>query len=617
MNGVSRQLEEALAAHQQGRLAEAERGYRDVLRQAPDDAGALHLLGLIVAGRGAAEEAEGLLRRAVERRPAYFEAHNSLGNFLLDAGRSAEAEVCLRRALALAPEFALAHYNLGRLLQQNSRGGQALAAYQRALELEPRLAPAAYNRGAQLYELGELDRAIEAYRDLLSWDGAHAHAWNNLGKALRERGEAAAAVASFERAAELAPGDAEIASNRLFALQHVDDRSAEDLLAEHRRYAARFAPDAACEQWGVRFEPERRLRVGLVSADLRRHAMANFLEPVLEHHDRSRYELICFSNAPGEDEETARLRAWADGWHSLVGLDDAAAAARIVSLGIDLLLDLSGHSAGNRLGVFARRPAPLQLTWLGYIGSTGLTAIDYRISDAVADPPGLAEGWHSEALARMPHAQWCYRPSPEAPPPAPRRGSLCFGSFNNLAKLSDACLDLWGEALAGIEGARLLVAAAPEGEARSRIVDRLGARGVAASRLEFRGRLPPADYLALYAEVDIALDSYPYTGGTTTCDALWMGVPVLSLAGRRSAARSAASLLQSLGLADWVASSPQEFCAIAGKWADKAADLASLRLGLRARMKKSALMQERAFVRDWESLLRSAWRKSCQGAATG
>lgn len=583
-----------------------------------EDATAQFMLAQAAQERGARAEALSAYADALTLRPEYPEALNNLGNLLRQMGHGTEAEATLRQALAQSPRYAVAHYNLGLLLHEQGRGEEALAAYGAALACDARLEQAAYNCAALLHDLGRLDESVSAYRALLNWAKGHAHAWNNLGQALRERGEAGSAAAAFERALGLAPEDAEIYSNLLFALQHLGQGDGVSLLAAHRGYAARFERGGAPRRHENLPDPERPLRIGLVSADFRAHPLANFIEPLLEAHDRLRYALVCFSNCPLEDGTTARLRAQADRWQVIAGVDDERAAALVEALAIDILVDLSGHTAGNRLGLFLRKPAPLQLTWLGYLGTTGLAAIDYRISDGPADPAGIAEAWHSEALLRLPGSQWCYRPNVDSPAvsplPAMKNGYLTFGSFNSVAKLSDELLARWQQLLADLPGTRLVVAAAPQGGARQRILDRLARGGVAAERISFRGRASIRDYLALYGEVDIALDSHPYAGGTTTCDALWMGVPVISLAGSRSAARSGASLLAAVGLDDWLADSPREYLGIAAKWLDNIPDLAALRGGLRASIETSPLMDAKAHARDWQALVRAAWRDWCARA---
>lgn len=545
---------------------------------------------------------------AVERAPDSAQAWNDLGNATLDLGHPGEAEQCFRHAIELAPAMAEARYNLGRLMHLGGRLPEALAGYEQALALAPRLAPAAYNRAILLAAIGRADDSAAAYRDLLSWAPDHADAWNNLGKALREQGLAEAAVAAFNRAADAAPADAEIASNRLFALLHAESTDSASLRAAQAAYGRLYA--APARRHGNRPDPERRLRIGFVSPDLREHPVGRFVEPLFDRLDPARAEVFCYPTAACDDDLARRLRAVAAGWRPLSGVGSREAAAVIGADGIDVLVDLAGHTAGNRLDVFAEKPAPVQLGWLGYLGGTGLAAIDGRLTDAFCDPPGIAEAWQIEALWRLPRCQWCYRPPAVTPTPLGRLAGdgVVFGSFNNVAKLSDGLLAAWGRLLRRLPESRLLVAGAPEGEARRRIAEALA---VAESRLVFAPRCAPADYFALYRQVDIALDSHPYAGGTTTCDALWMGVPVVAWAGGRPCARSGASLLAAVGLADWVAATADEYVALAANWARNPAELSALKAGLRARMQQSPLMDEADFARAWLAVVRSAWQHWC------
>jgi len=387
------------------------------------------------------------------------------------------------------------------------------------------------------------------------------------------------------------------------------------VVAEHRRYG---------EQLGSRVQrlslhntplPDRRLRVGIVSPDLRRHPVAVFVEPVLRHLDRGAFEVRCYYTHERRDEITELLSGLSDGWQDAARLDDAALAHQVQLDGIDVLFDLAGHTAGQRLGVFARKPAPLQFTWLGYLATTGLDAMDYRLCDSYTDPVGLSEAWQVEVPARMPDSQWCYSPLFEIPAPGPlprlKNGYWTFGSTNQMAKLNRRCLAIWARVLAKVSDSRLRILGVGDPWLEQRLLREFTANGIAAERLEFVGRLPLQEYFNAYRGVDILLDSFPYNGGTTTCDALIMGVPVATFAGDRSIARGGVSLLSVVGLADWIA--PDED-GLAGLLIRKTADtdgLAALRAALPARMRVSPLMDGPRYARNLETLLRDAWRRWC------
>lgn len=562
--------------------------------------------------------------QVLEYAPEHVRAMNNLGNVMLSMGYPDEAEACFTRALAAvsgqSPERVELFYNRGRSFQLNGRVDEAIADYSAALALSPQFESAAYNRAIALRESGRIDEAVDAYRALLVIAPRHAHAWNNLGKSLRERGEVVAAIQAFDEAVLHAPDDAEIASNRLFCLLH-DDAGRDRVVSAQSAYAARF--ESRWRRSWPAFEVDRRadrpLRVGFVSADFRDHPVGRFLEPLLAQIDWQQVEPIAFATTDHEDAATARFKSAFEEWHCLGGLDDEMACRVITGCRIDVLFDLSGHTAGNRLGVFARKPAPVQVTWLGYLGSTGLSAMDWRMTDDRCDPEG-AEVWHSERLLRLPCSPWCYRPPVDLPVSSrclesgacDNRG-IRFGSFAGAAKLSDYLLSLWARILVDLPGAGLLLGGIPEGWARARIVERLTGAGVAPGAIEFLDRMPTEDYFACLGTVDVVLDSFPYVGGTTTCDALWMGVPVLTLVGDRSWSRSGASLLAAVGLPDWVATTPEEYISKARAWAKAPDRLRKVQEGLREQMIRSPLMDEQGFARDWSLAVRSIWQDGCIG----
>jgi len=355
-------------------------------------------------------------------------------------------------------------------------------------------------------------------------------------------------------------------------------------------------------------------KIGFISPDFRTHVVAFFVENLFEHLDHSRYQLFAYSACPPHqcDAMTQKLKNSVEGWQDIYALSGQTAAQKIADDGIDILIDLCGHTGDNRLDVLACKPAPVIATWLGYLSTTGLEAVDFRLVDAYTDPVGLTETHHSEQLMRLGHTQWCYVPRPEYPAvnplPAQSRELITFGSCNNFFKISDETLALWADLMAQVPNSHLLVSAIPEGRARKRVVDIFMGKKISPARLEFLGRTGPVEYMQNYHRVDIALDSFPYNGGTTTCDALYMGVPVLTLAGQRSVARSGVSLMSNVGLPEWVAHSPQEFLDIGARMAADVAGLARLRAGLRERFMASPLGDQTLFARDFEQALEAMWR---------
>ena len=603
----------AFAHHQAGRLAEAERLYGQILAVAPGHADCRHLLGVLANQSGRGELAVQLIGEAIALDGSDAAYRNNLGNALHGLGRLNEAAVAYRQALALKPDYAGARYNLANLLQAQGRSEEALGHFEQALALWPDRPDLLNNLGAALFELGRVTEAVARFERALALAPDHAEACNNLGKGCQELGRMAEAVAHYRQALRLRPDYAEAHSNLLMTLTYLPDCPAARLFAEHQEYGRRQArpalPHANPRQ------PERRLRVGYVSGDFRHHVVGFFIEPLFAAHDRAAVSVHCYSETQRPDAATDRLKALAEGWRDTAGLDDERLAARIQADGIDILVDLAGHSAFNRLPVFARKPAPVQVTYLGYPGSTGLAAIDYRLVDVVSDPEGAADALASEALVRLRGGFLCYRPEP-GPEPARTAGPLTFGSFNNLNKLSEPTLALWATLLRRLPEARLLLKSrqlADAAVART-LRQTFEGHGVAPERLELLAwTAGPEAHLETYRRVDVALDPFPYNGTTTTCEALWMGVPVVTLLGDRHAARMGASLLGRLGLVDLIAADEAAYLDIAAALAADSGRLARLRAELRPRMAASPLCDAPGLARRIETAYRVMWRRWCAG----
>lgn len=466
------------------------------------------------------------------------------------------------------------------------------------------------------------EQAVEYYTMAINAPGANDSPryvlfLSNRGNSYLKLGEIDRAFADFDQALALQPTLRLAHSNKLFALNF---RSGVDPMTIHgshvmwgRTFADPFTPMS--KAFANVADPERRLRIGYVSPDFRRHAVSFFFEPMHDHHDRDRYEIWLYSCRPHEDEFTVRLRERAQGFRGLAGLDDLSAARLIEADGIDVLIDLAGHTAENRLGVFARRPAPVQITYLGYPATTGMRAMDYRISDALADPPGLTERHYLETILRLERCLWCYRPpascAPPGPLPALENGFITFGSFNNVAKLGPESIALWAGVLHAVPGARLVIAPVESWDVRLRISEELDALGIDAARVTFKGKHAQPQFFELRREVDIGLDSYPCHGGTTTCETLWMGVPVVSLIGRSFPSRAGATLLQAVGLEALATQDPAAYVAAAAALAGDLPALAAMRAGMRERIERSPLRDEAGFTRGMERLYREAWQAWC------
>jgi protein O-GlcNAc transferase len=618
--GAADLLAAGLSHHQSGRLAKAEACYRQVLAAQPDHADALHLLGVIAHQEKRHDLAVEMIGRAIKRNgrdPLYF---CNLGVALREQGKLDQAVAAYRQAIGIKADSAGAHSNLGVALYEQGKLEEAVAAYRKAIRIKPDYAEAHSDLGNALKEQGKLDQAVAAYRQALRTRPDYAEAHTNLGNALREQGKLDQAVAAYRQAIRFKPDCAEAHSNLLFCLNCDDKVSAAHLFAAHREWDERHGRQALLPStYANKRDADRRLRIGYVSPDFRWHSVAFFVEPLLREHDRQAVEVFCYSEVMRPDSATAHLRGLADHWLATVGLSDEALAERIRTDGIDILVDLAGHTGRNRLPVFARKPAPVQVTWLGYPNTTGLDAVDYRLVDAVTDPAGEADAWASETLVRLEGGFLCYgglKGAPEpAAPPCLKSGTVTFGSFNNPTKVSAATFDAWATLLARLPQARLLLKGKQfaDGAARALFLARLGQRGVAAERVELLAWLPDsAAHLALYHRVDIALDPFPYNGTTTTCEALWMGVPVVTLRGDRHAGRVGASLLGQIGLTDVIASSVEDYVEIALTLAGNPRRLDDLRRSLRPRMAASPLCDGRAFARKIEAAFRHIWRRWCE-----
>lgn len=593
--------------------------YRAALRIKPDSVSALCGLGAALTAQGQLDQAAIAYRRATEIKPDNDEAHYNLANALKALGRLAEAAVSYRQAIAIKPNLVEALVNLGNTLNELGQPDAATAAYGRAIEIAPGSVEAHYNIGNVLKDQGRLEEAVAAYRQAIAIEPAYAEAHANLAIVLMSQGRLAEALDEYRQAIALKPDDADIHSNYLLCLNYNDAETPESVLAAHRAWDRRFGQAAWPQTYSNDRTPARRLRIGYVSPDLRSHSVTFFFEPLLKAHDRQAVDVFCYSDVLRPDAVTNRLQGLADHWLSTVGLSDDEVAARIRSDGIDILVDLAGHTAWNRLRVFARRPAPVQVTWLGYANTTGVAAIDYRLVDAVTDPVGTAEVASSETLLRLPGGFLCYGGlhgvAEPTQPPCLKTGMVTFGSFNNPVKLSEATFEAWAKLLVRLPHARLLLKGKSFADAATRalVLARFGERGVAADRIELLSWLSgSADHLALYDRVDIALDPFPYNGTTTTCEALWMGVPLVTLRGDRHCGRVGASLLTQVGLTDWIADSVDDYAEIAVALAENRSRLHELRRSLRARLLASPLCDAASFARKVENSYRTIWQNWCE-----
>lgn len=607
-----------------GDFTRALAAFERALALTPDYAGAHYNYGSALLSSGDAARAEASLRRAVALDAGSVNAWNNLANALIALQRTDEAMAALEHASTLAPESDNVLTNLACLLRARGRHAEAQAALERSLALAPHSTSAWNNLGNVLLDLSRIDEAQACFKRALELKPRFANAWSNLGNAHKHAGDIEAALACYREALACEPAGIGAHSNYVYALMFATDdgqairAAAEQLSAQHeaallaRPVAHASVPDA-----------RRRLRIGYVSPDFRNHCQMLFTTPLFRHHDHAAFEIVCYSSVAKPDAVTARLAAQADLWREVREFDDARLAQQIRDDRIDILVDLTMHMDGARRLVFARRPAPVQVAWLAYPGTTGSPAIGWRLTDPWLDPldpigAPRVDDQYTERSLRLPNAFWCY----DALAPgievnglpalaAGHDGHITFGCLNNPCKLTDATLALWSGVLAALPTARLVLMA-PPGAARERLAARLAARGVDAARVRFVGFQPREDYLRTWAQIDIALDTFPYNGHTTSLDAFWMGVPVPTRVGRSAASRAGLSLLANLGLPELAASTDAAYVETVVALARDPARLAALRASLRTRMAASPLMDGARFARNIEAAYRLMWRDWCE-----
>lgn len=597
----------------QGLFNEAENSYRRTLQLKPDFAAAHCNLGNIRMEQSRFTEAEGMYRRAITLKPDYAEAYLNLGNAFMQQGRLTDAEESYRKALVIKPDSLDLHVNLGVILQEQGRLTEAEALYHRALEIKPYSAEAHNNLGNTLQKLGRLSDSEVSYRRALEAMPDYADAHNNLGNTLKELGRINEAEVCYRRALEIKPDYEDAFGNLLFTLNYHPDRSGEEIFAAYREYDDRFCLPHH-KTWRVhqnQRDGTRRLKVGYVSPDFRKHSVRHFLEPLLSHHDKRVVEVYAYAEVAQEDAVTARYKSYVDHWICTIGLSDEALAKRIRADGIDILVDLAGHTAKNRLGVFARKPAPVSLSWLGYGYTTGLTAIDYLLTDATSTPEG-SEGLFSETLWRLATSGYVYRPADDmgevSSLPAATRGYVTFGTLTRAVRINHRTIRVWAEILKRVNGARLVVDSKNFQDAamQAELAEKFAAHGIGRERLVLGYHSPPWDVLR---GLDIGLDCFPHNSGTTLFETLYMGVPFVTLAGRPSVGRLGSAILKGVVHPEWIAQSEHEYIEKAVTLAADLPKLAELRSGLRQEMENSPLMDERGFACKVESAYREMFSK--------
>jgi predicted O-linked N-acetylglucosamine transferase (SPINDLY family) len=601
-------------------LEAAQAQFEQALRAEPAHAPALTNLALLYEARGDYARAGEYYRAAVAADASSAIARHGLGVALEKQGRTEEALACYQESLRLDPKLVSAYFSISYLFQMQGRPDTAVSWCQEALRIEPNNANVYNNLGAAWNELGKRDDAIACFRRAIELQPTLAVSYSNLGVALQALGRLDEALQAHRSAVGLEPDNAGSHSNLLYALNYPADQDPAAVFAEHRTWGSRHADPltaASPPHRAMAGAAGRKLRVGYVSPHFHAHAVNFFSEPILASHDHHAFEVYCYSDVKLPDETTRRLMGYADHWRETQALGNEQLAHLVRQDGVDILVDLTGHiSGGKRMLVFARKPAPIQVTYIGYQNTTGMLAMDYRLTDEYSDPPGTTDSLHTERLVRLPRTFFCYLPSPDAPPvvrlPALDHGYISFGSVNNFTKVTPQVLAAWAAIVKQVPRSRLVLLADMVDSLREYLLRTLAGHGVDPSQVELVNRLPRAGYLSLINRLDIALDPFPFNGHTTTCDCLWQGVPVVTLSGTTYVSRFGGSGLATLGLNDWIAHHREAYVERAVAHALDIGALAALRAELRQRMLGSPLLDFEAFTRNLEAAYRQMWDTWCR-----
>jgi protein O-GlcNAc transferase len=646
-------FQEALLLHRKGMVQEAKRIYMQIIRINPEDPDALQMMGIasfqsreistaedllikavqlspdradircslanIMKFSGKIDEAIEMYKEAIRLDPEYAEACNNLGATMNDAGRYDEAIDYLIQALKIRPDYAEAFYNLGNTYKERDEIDKAIDNYNQAIKNNY---PDAYiNLGVILMEIGNEVDAIKYFKEAIKLKPDSTVAYNNLGSAFTSQGNLKEAVLCYKKCLEINPKLHKTHSNLLLALHYTNDISAEDLFLEHKKWAADHAlPIKITHHYMNERNPDKKIRIGYISPDFRSHPVAHFIESVLTRHDRNSFDLYCYSDTADPDHITDRLKMLTVTWRDICRMNDKEVSDLILSDRIDILIDLAGHTANNRLLVFARKPAPVQATYLGYPDTTGLDSMDYRITDSLTDSPGRTDRLHTEELVRMPHGFLCYRPPEHIPGPGPlpvlKSGRITFGCFNKRAKITEEVIETWSAILSSIPDSRLFLKFKNflSDHEKSNISALFNKNSISSDRIHVLKPIQSlAEHISMYSNIDIALDTFPYNGTTTTCEALWMGVPVITLKGSMHASRVGTSILMNSGLEDLIAESTMDYINKAVQLADNIERLGSLHIRLRDMIRCSHLTNEKEFTTALENKFRMMWQRWCDG----
>jgi protein O-GlcNAc transferase len=603
-------------------LDEARDCYQNCLQITPNHVASYNNLGNIFKEKEKYDEAIDCFQKALELDPDQDDTLYNLGNALQVKGLFDEAITCYEKALRLNPNDSEIFYNLGMAFKEKGVLNKAIVCYQNAVKLTPDYADAHFSLGYALMEQGQLQAAVEHYHISLRINPDSSGALRNLGNCFTYQGKALEAERCYRQAMQRNPDDWLVHEVLLMTMNYNARYEPQDILSEHMKFAKRFeqSMQPAISEHADACTIDHRIRIGYVSPDLRRHSVSYFLEPVLANHNKEGVEVFCYSDVPLKwaDEVTERLRGYTNQWRNIEGISDEKVADLIRNDGIDILVDLAGHTANNRMLLFACKTAPVQVSWIGYLATTGFSTMDYKIVDGYTDPPGLTEKFYTERLIRLPESFLCYLPDRDSPGvgslPALSTGHITFGSFNNFAKVTPEVFGIWAKILKELPESRLILKGKGfyDKATRHYVINMFTQREITAERIILQSWDPSPVHLEAYNLVDIGLDTFPFNGATTTCEAMWMGVPVINLVGTAYHSRSGISLLSNVGLPDLVAKTPDEYISIAVELAKDLTRLQTLREHLRDMMTYSPLCDAKRFTANLEMCYHKMWETWCK-----
>lgn len=593
--------------------------YRNVLRILPNHLDAVYNMANCYKKLEQYHQAIDFYTKAIRINPDHSASHNNMGNAYMALNKKKKAAGCYKRALKIFPDFPEALYNLAQTYQRTGRVREALSLYQKALEHNPAYAAAYNNLGNIFQDLGMVNDAILCFQKALSAQPEFLEALNNMGNCFKDMGEIDKALRCYRTVLDINPDFIAAHSNLLYCMNFQEGQNAKQLFQQHQAWALqhtstlkRIIPLKGTDQ-----SSDKHLRIGYISPDFRQHPVTHFIEPLITGHDRSSFTIYCYSDVDNSDPATERIKSGADAWRDIAGESDQRVAEQIQKDSIDILIDLAGHTANNRLTLFARKPALIQISYLGYPNTTGISEMDYRITDSWADPPGKTDHLYSEKLLRLPSGFLCFTADEAIPvaseTPSCRSGRITYGSFNQPAKITHEVIRVWSEILSRVQHSQLVL--------KSKIYcdtmvqkwtrDQFVEYGIMPERIKLlEHHLSHAEHLNSYQHIDIGLDPFPYNGATTTCEALWMGVPVIVLAGESHVSRVGVSLLNSIGRPELIADSMDEYIQKSVSLGNDPTRIQEYRNRLRSAMRNSGLTDRKTFCASFEKILKKIWQKS-------